>query len=198
MADPEPQPPCEVCGSLPESYLAQTGYGDSLPDAASKLICLEIDHYRGVRRCPACDTYFDWEDIPQHYGSGNLDEERLDRLKPTQATLIRALLALDFSSLPAAELAPRASQELPEGLYHALLRHLCYQAAFTPLVLPLATLLATTNDQGLVGVLLSWADKKRERLTLLADHLAAFDRPLSRFGQVLLDLARERLAALSA
>lgn len=189
-------PDCPACGSLPRSYLARTGYEEYLPPAAGKLHCFEIDHYHDVRRCPECDAYFHWEDLPQHYGSGNLDEERLDRLTVAQALAVQQLWENDFGGATAAELVERSARLLPRELLFAILRHRLYhQPGFEPLVAPLIELLIAEDEQPVVPLLLSWADKKRPRLWELVKQLKR-GGPLPRFGKVLLDLAQERLDQL--
>lgn len=188
---------CPICGSLPQTYLAQTGYGERFPPAAGQLVSLEIDNSRDIWRCPACGDLFEWEDIPQHYGSGNLDEERLTRLSPLQAKLAQDLLAPDLGGAAPAELIPSAARELGD-LIHSILSRLCYHtSSFDRLVAPLAQVLANGNDQRLVTILRSWATRnakeRQSRLTFLVGQLEACSRPLSRFGQVLLDLCRDDL-----
>ena len=202
LSDPPPDPlsgdpDCSFCGSLPRSYLARTGYGEYLPPAAGKLHGFEIDSGRDVRRCPVCDAFFDWEDIPQHYGSGNLDEERLDRLTVAQALAVKELWSPDFGGAAAEELVERSARLLPRELLFAILRHLVYhRPGFEPLVSPLIDLLMVEDEQPVVPLLLSWADKKRPRLWELVKQLKRGGQPLPRFGKVLLDLAQERLDQL--
>lgn len=200
MSTPSSQTPaaCKLCGGLPESYLAQTGYGDSLPPAANELVAMGFDHRRDVWRCPQCDAFFDFEDLPQFFGSGNLDEARLDRLNAGQATQIRALLAMDFAATPPAELLSRAIAALPEGLLDAILGHLKYRAEeFEPLVPALVERLVTADDQSMVGLLLDWASQTRTRVERIVSRLRRYPK-LSRFGEILLGLAEERLAKLPA
>lgn len=193
---------CATCGSLPASYLAQTGYGDSLPEAAGLLESLDIDNRHDVRRCPTCGALFYWEDLPQFFGSGNLDEERLDRLNDSQAALVLGLLADPAPHGSPEELVAGAARELPLDLFHAILYHQLYRLwpGFDPLVPALIELLAETDDQPLVTVLLDWTTRKKplvaERLRFVLERLERGGRPLPPFGEVLRKLARERLEAL--
>lgn len=190
---------CSVCGGLPDSCLAQTGYGDALPAASRRLEPLGIDNMHDVWRCPACGLLFHWEDLPQYYGSGNLDQERLDRLSQAQGEVVRTLLEPGFCETPPDQLIARAARELPRELLHPILRHLRYQeASFETLVPPLAELLVAEDDQPIVSLLLGWAGEKGGNLRYLAGLLERGGRPLPRFGEVLRKLVRERLDALSA
>lgn len=192
-------PDCPLCGSLPRSYLARTGYEEYLPPAAGKLISLDIDNYHDIRRCPECDAYFHWVDIPQHYGSGNLDEERLDRLTVAQALAAKQLWAEDFGGAAVEELAARCAKHLPRELYLAILSRRCYhQSRFELLVPSLVELLIAENEQPLVGLLLDWGSKKRPRLVAILAQLEKDGRPLSRFGKILLEMGQDRLARLPA
>lgn len=177
--------------------MAQSGYGDQLPAAARALVPMELYSRRDVWRCPACEALFDFEDLPQFFGSGNLDEQRLDRLSELQASLVRGLLAPVFGGWVPEELVTQAARELPDGLLHAILRHVASRSSAFPALVPaLAELLANGNDQGLVPLLLDWAGRRRERLSRVIELLDREGRPLSQFGGVLLKLSRERLAEL--
>jgi hypothetical protein len=184
---------CATCGSLPQSYVAQTGYGDHLPAAAHALQRIELaDMRRELRRCPTCGDLFDWEDMPQFFGSGNLDEERLDRLRPLPAELAQALLALDFTERTPDDLVFDAAKELPDGLFHAILSYLCYhKPGFEPLVPPLIDLLVISNDQSVVSLLRGWSGKKIERLDPIVDRLERSNLAPKSFAQILLDLSRD-------
>ncbi len=83
---------CSICDELPDSLTAQTGYGDSLPSASGRLTEVASDSRAALRECPECRAVFVWEDHPQFYGSGNLDEEMLERLGAAQSELVRAFV----------------------------------------------------------------------------------------------------------
>src|SRR5689334_12954443 len=84
--------PCEVCSVIPEEMWANTGRGDSLYPELGRLVRLNLDNGDDIYECPGCGALFEWEDLPQYYGSGNCDEERLTRLNPEQHLIVRALL----------------------------------------------------------------------------------------------------------
>src|SRR4051794_36976638 len=78
---------CPLCGELPDDLTVNTGRDEYFPTAFDKLIRVGIPSPgqgqlvgSQLYRCPACGMYFDWDDYPQVYGSGNCDEERLQRL----------------------------------------------------------------------------------------------------------------------
>ncbi len=113
--------------------------------------------------------------------------------------LVRALLAPDLGGFAPGELVARAARELPSDLFHSILAHQVFHSTtFEALVPALAELLAASNDQPLVSRLLDWAGKKRARLERVIGLLERAGPTSSRFGGVLLGLARERLAALPA
>src|SRR4051794_11547332 len=89
---------CSVCGDLPASLTVLTGMGEYVPGAIHSLAPLGLGNDQDLLRCPACDALFHWEDRPQFYGSGNLDEELLNRLSNDQAAAARSLLSLDGGS----------------------------------------------------------------------------------------------------
>ncbi len=111
---------------------AQTGYGDTLPASAGRLTCIEGDLHSALRACPSCGAYFVFEDHPQFFGSGNLDEETLERLTGEQEALVRAFLheadaarhgELLFATLqrPVVELLLRHLYRAREPLFRQLL-----------------------------------------------------------------------------
>lgn len=76
---------CTVCVSLPDDFTVNTGRDEAFPDAFKKLRWISGDNSDGYYRCPGCGTYYLWIDMPQFYGSGNCDEERLVRQTPEQS-----------------------------------------------------------------------------------------------------------------
>ncbi len=123
---------CPTCGDLPALLTAQTGYGDTLPASAGRLTCVEGDLSAALNVCPSCDALFVFQDHPQFFGSGNLDEETLERLDEGQAALVRAFLREPdparhgeqlFTSLqrPAVELLLRHLYRTREPVFRALL-----------------------------------------------------------------------------
>ena len=113
---------CSQCRCIPTTMLVQTGYDERFPDEVYQFIRLHLDHHRDLYRCQLCNALFDWEDLPQMYGSGNLDEERLTRLTDEQAELVHALLALTAEQWTPSALIDRAQQVLPNDLLIVLRR----------------------------------------------------------------------------
>ena len=70
---------CSTCNSLPDDITVNTGRDYHFPDAFSKLTWVSGDNYERYYRCPECHTFYEWINMPQMYGSGNNDEERLVR-----------------------------------------------------------------------------------------------------------------------
>lgn len=74
-----PHHTCSVCSTLPDDITVNTGREYHLPDAFKKLKMMSGDSYEAYYRCPECHTYYEWINMPQMYGSGKNDEERLVR-----------------------------------------------------------------------------------------------------------------------
>jgi hypothetical protein len=70
---------CSVCSSLPDDVTVNTGRDYHFPEAFNKLQNIVGDQFSAKYRCPACHTFYEWINLPQYYGSGNCDEERLVR-----------------------------------------------------------------------------------------------------------------------
>lgn len=70
---------CNVCSALPEDVTVNTGREEYFPSAFNKLIRINGDNDTAFYRCPNCHTFYEWINMPQFYGSGNCDEERLVR-----------------------------------------------------------------------------------------------------------------------
>ena len=83
---------CSACGALPAHLTANTGRDEWLPREAGALESMQLDRELDLRRCQRCRALFVWGDHPQFYGSGNLDEETLDRLTPEQSATVELLL----------------------------------------------------------------------------------------------------------
>jgi hypothetical protein len=115
------QQPCDVCSAIPPELWATTGQGESLHPEIECLVRLDIDRSYDLYECPGCGALFEWEDLPQTYGSGNCDEERLTRLNPEQMATARILLDPDPEERDNAALLHRALQILsPDLVYHIL------------------------------------------------------------------------------
>lgn len=86
---------CSICAELPATATYATGYGDTLPAAFQRLASIEDDNAAAWRVCPECRAFWVWEDHPQFYGSGNLDEETIERVDDQRAALLNACLRED-------------------------------------------------------------------------------------------------------
>lgn len=78
---------------LPKHLTANTGRDEWLPAEAGTLEPMQLSRDLDLRRCKSCRALFVWGDHPQFYGSGNLDEETLDRLSPEQTQTVELLLS---------------------------------------------------------------------------------------------------------
>jgi hypothetical protein len=85
-------PTCTVCSGIPPDLLVNTGRDGTFPGEVRRLVQLDLGSSNDLYRCPECGALFEWEDLPQYYGSGNNDEERLTRLDSAQASTARDLL----------------------------------------------------------------------------------------------------------
>lgn len=85
---------CSFCQTLPDDLIVNTGGEDRFPDAFYKLAIFENPRYESefnqsdFRRCPECGTYFQWINLPEMYGAGNNDNERLIRLSDRVSRLL--------------------------------------------------------------------------------------------------------------
>lgn len=84
---------CAACGALPARLVVNTGRDESMPPEGRALESMNLSRERDLRRCRDCRALFVWGDHPQFYGSGNLDEETLDRLTPEESATVELLLA---------------------------------------------------------------------------------------------------------
>lgn len=115
-------PACATCDDLPASRLTfATGYGATLPGGYGRLTSLASDSHAALAECPACGGVFVWEDHPQFYGSGNLDEEVLERLDEARSALVRAFVHDPDPTCRAGELFTRLERPALDLLLHHLL-----------------------------------------------------------------------------
>lgn len=177
---------CPMCGPLPDTYLAQTAY---------RLQKLGFSFSRDLWRCPDCGALFDWEDIPQYYGSGNLDEERLTRLNESQSALIRTLLDLDLGERTAAEVLDHVFREVPEDLAREILRHqaITRRDDFAPFVEPLVGRMVHGGGIDLADVISSYCSYDTASLRQIVAWLEAAEQPLKPGARFLLNRCKERL-----
>lgn len=113
--------PCSTCGTLPDRLVANTGRDDYLPPEAGRLLRDELADDYELRRCPECDALFEWQDDSQMYGSGNNDEERLERLTPAAARIVRVLLGELPEGEAPADFAEEIFRRLSDAMALALL-----------------------------------------------------------------------------
>jgi hypothetical protein len=115
-------PPCSVCSSIPPDLLVNTGRDNHFPPQVGRLVRLGLDSNIDLWKCPSCDALFEWQNLPQYYGSGNNDEERLTRLDPAGTAAARMLLAPEQSAHDHEELrVHRVVGNLSFGLIYELL-----------------------------------------------------------------------------
>jgi hypothetical protein len=95
---------------------------------------------------------------PQHYGSGNLDQERLTRLNESQSALVRTLLDLDLGERTAAEVLDHVFREVPEDLTREILQHqaIIRRDEFTSFVEPLVGRMVQEGGIDLADVISSY------------------------------------------
>jgi hypothetical protein len=167
----QPNLTCPICSELPDDLTVNTGRDEYFPAAFYKLIPIGIPSPgqgqmvgSQLHRCPECGMYFDWDDFPQMYGSGNCDEERLQRLSARASRLLDKLFFPD----PKALADPTDTGEYFEVLsLDVLLRALRSQVGkvsniVTPFVPDLVGLLCKSDDHSVRGSIYS----------LLSDYVA--------------------------
>lgn len=172
-------PRCEVCGHLEVFILAKTGYGETLPAAFYRLTKGSLANDLDIHRCPQCDSIFFWQDLPQFYGSGNLDEEHLTRLDERKAQLVRDLVNLPDDPVAAPQLVEAAFSELGEPLTMALLRKLRYSRSngFDHLLPSLVSRLQKTSEYSIRELLFGWCRDCRIRCRRLVALIDSDARP---------------------
>jgi hypothetical protein len=159
--------PCEVCSPIAPNLMANTGRGETLAPELGRLVRLDLDSSNDLYACPDCEALFEWEDLPQYYGSGNNDEERLTRLTPEQASTTRALLDPDPGESDGGRLIEQAFRVLSHGIVYSILRYRAvrHERAFSRFVAPLVARLMVENNGALSGVISSYCANDLERLT---------------------------------
>ena len=157
----------------------KTGMGEYLPGAMSSLTRLDLGHDHDLYRCPECDSLFHWQDHPQFYGSGNLDEESIARLSDDEAAAVRSLLSFERGSENADQILRSAFAIVPrEIVSNILMRLAIYKAAeFDPLVDVVVDRLLETNDTALTDVLSTYCGRNNERIAHMIDRINNDPRP---------------------
>lgn len=133
---------CSLCGGLPDNLCVNTGRDFQFPDAFRKLVRVGVAHdsqgqTTQLCRCPDCGSCFEWQALPQMYGSGNNEEERLIRFSPQASRLLDNFLAPE-PQIPVddpAEIEEYAELLSPEMFLEVLERHVGKNPNFvTPFV----------------------------------------------------------------
>lgn len=169
--------PCTICSSLPDDITVNTGREESFPNAYNQLIGMDTDYRPEYLRCPGCHTYYNWIDMPQMYGSGNNDEERLIRIAPARSRLLDKLFSSDTNNLP----TPGEVEEYigilpPELLSPALnFRRQRTPEIMTRFVPHLVRLLVKNNDSPLWGLLNNYVSNQPERAEEILDAFRSTD-----------------------
>lgn len=189
-------PSCTTCSSIPSNLLVNTGRDETFPDEVRRLVWLEVGDSYDLRRCPECGALFEWEDMPQFYGSGNNDEERLTRLDPARASMARELLDPEPGARDDALLYAQAFRTLSPGLVCEILRHLAYKnpRVFAGFLAPIVAQLAVESDFALVTIVTSYCGLRRDRLVELDRLLDAAGTEPSQSIAYLRKTCAERLA----
>lgn len=184
--EPMNNPPvaeCEICGKLPDDLVVYTGRGDSFPDAVTRLVFPRTNqtasHFPDfdVGHCPACEALFQWENRPQFYGSGNLDEEQLTRLSNADAELVRPLLSGTIDLETAALELEQAFSKLPYRVLSAIVRP---QSKLSDIAFEVAPTLidrVIRSDDRDWADLLSPASSRADRAAHILELLNADPRP---------------------
>ncbi len=168
---------CSLCSSLPDDLTVNTGREEYFPSAFSQLIGMDNDYKAEFRRCPGCRTYFNWIDMPQMYGSGNNDEERLVRLSSEKSLLLDKLFSPGSDHHPDLKEVEEYMTTLPLDL---LLPALSFRLHRTPEVVGLfvphlVLLLGKNNDTSLWELLNSYVSKNPERAEKILDAFSSSD-----------------------
>lgn len=118
--------PCSICDQLPASVTANTGRGESLP-AATRSLKHRKDWYGAfgtstdLWECPECGDFYIYTTETAFTGSGNNDDDTLERLSHAQSVVVRAMI--ECNGDPAAiedavfELPPIAFEEALNAAY---------------------------------------------------------------------------------
>lgn len=194
---------CLTCGKLPAELTANTGRDEHLPDAVDALKRFQLDRSVDVLRCPACGALFVWRDVPQCYGSGNLDEETLSRLPPNAAAALQRLFDGDVGG-DEGSLLGAAFAEASTDVVIAVIQHLQkarpdqFEQLLPALVARFLDKDRPTESQSLYSLLLGVTQGKpvRERCELLVGLLRS--QPLEGSAQHLLGLCETALATFDA
>lgn len=193
-------PLCATCGSIPADLWVNTGRDDSFPDAVRWLFRFELSYHHDLYRCPSCEAWFVWEDLPQFYGSGNNAEERLTRLDPAQSLVVQALLDPLSQVHDYAGLYTQALSIVSEALVYTILHHLAQNQpqALVGFLEPLLTKVAASSNLSICTIITSYAGKHHDRLRDLNQRLQRDRGQLSGSYRYLQEWCEQRLAEVGA
>lgn len=166
---------CDSCSTIGDDITANTGRNEYFSQPVERLEWLQIESGQDVRRCRECGALFHWQDLPQHYGSGNEWEERLIRLTPAQAELTRAILLAAGPPAEPLKWLESCFEVLKFDLAILLLnwtakKHPDLARALIP---ALVNRLERHNDGNIAGIIWTWAGKDRARIGELLQILYA-------------------------
>lgn len=169
--------PCPVCSSLPDDITVNTGGEESFPTAYNQLIGMDTNYRPEYLRCPGCHTYYHWIDMPQMYGSGNNDEERLIRIAAAKSRLLDKLFSPVTNNLPTPGEVEEYIGILPPELLSPALN---FRRQRTPEIMKLfvphlVRLLVKNNGSPLWGLLNSYVANQPERAEEILDVFRSSD-----------------------
>jgi len=144
------------------------------------LVSLKLDQNRDLWRCPSCNALFYYDSYVAQTGSGNNDEDTLERLEKPVADLVDSLFALTADPTDGPRVLREAFERVPEGIIDMMVTHLLHglaPAAFDPLVPQLVDRLIRTDDWWLAGVVEAHGSRDRGRMERLRRMFAEDPRP---------------------
>ncbi len=177
---------CSLCNTLLDDITVNTGREEYFPSAYRQLIGMDTDYRPEYLRCPGCHTYYNWIDMPQMYGSGNNDEERLVRLSPAKSRLLDKLFSDDSNFLPTPNEVEEYITTLPLDLLLPALRFRLQRtpecvARFVPQLL---RLLGKNNDSSLWGLLNIYVANNPQRAEEILGEFPSDDQTSTRLAQL--------------
>jgi hypothetical protein len=175
--------------------MAPTGIDERFPDVVYSLRRFDYDRDDDIYRCPECDSLFRWEDHPQFYGTGNLDEEILTRFTEDEAASLRLLLDLQSNFQNADQIVDRAFEVVPPELVNRVLMRLAIYKPeeFGSIVDSLVDHLIERNDSYLGDVLTTYCAKDPERIHHVIERIEASSRHKGSYVASALLVLRSRL-----
>lgn len=173
---------CTICSTIPNSLVVNTGRDERFPVEVHRLSSLELAESHDLRQCPECGALFEWEDMPQFYGSGNNAEEALTRLDPARASLVEELLDTEPGERDSELLCTQAFKTLSFALVCRLLSRLAYshRQVFAGFLAPIVAELAARSDFELANIVVGYCGEdggRLEELRRLLDDVASENNP---------------------